>query len=371
MSESSPPRPPLRLLMLGHVTAHPSGSTLLFQKMVQMCQANPAISLKVINTARPTELTRNWVVNFFAVIRVTFSLLLDIRWAQVVSLHASRPAMTLYGPFLYLICRVFNKPLVLRLFGGAFEKHFEAFPAVVKWVLKNTIFASELFVVETKLLLDYFTPYASGLIKQLPNFTKLADLPLGMTTRRNNGRYVFLGIVKEEKGVDVILNAVHSLLPGISLDIYGPLWDNYTAESINARGKGAISYKGVISPEDVYKKLYDYDVLVLPSFYPGEGYPAVIIEAYSHCIPVISTEWRSIPEIVGDDTGMLIPIQSHKALSNAMNVLFSDSALYSRLICGVMGKRELFSDEYWAHQFCSWCVELTARFVSETHQMPD
>jgi len=62
-----------------------------------------------------------------------------------------------------------------------------------------------------------------------------------------------------------------------------------------------------------------YDVLILPTFYQGEGYPGVIIEAYSLGLPVITTNWKAIPEIVENrKTGLLIEPRSTAALVDAM-----------------------------------------------------
>ena len=58
---------------------------------------------------------------------------------------------------------------------------------------------------------------------------------------------------------------------------------------------------------------------MLPTFYEGEGYPGAIIEAFSLGLPVISTHWKAIPEIVKDQqTGILIEPNTVEAFVKAI-----------------------------------------------------
>ena len=133
---------------------------------------------------------------------------------------------------------------------------------------------------------------------------------------------------------------------------------NFTAEYINFKGKGVVGYKGILTHEQVSAKLISYDALILPTFYEGEGYPGVILEAYSHGLPVIATRWRSIPEIVDEESGLLISVRSPEALAQAMNKLHKDVSLYNQIQRGALSKRLQFSDRFWAERFVEWCDNL-------------
>jgi len=75
---------------------------------------------------------------------------------------------------------------------------------------------------------------------------------------------------------------------GDIIDVYGPILENIEV----------LNYKGVLFGDEVIKKLQEYDVLVLPTFWETEGYPGIILEAFSLSKPVISTNFRAIPEFV-------------------------------------------------------------------------
>lgn len=350
----------LRLLLIGHMPTHVSGSAQLFKQLVVALSNNDQVTVRVIDTGRPSHLTLNWIVNLTVAIKVTAAILLHSRWAQVISFHASRPAMILFGPVLFLISRLIRRPLILRLFGGALEKEFQVMSPLTMWVFKKTVLSSDLFLLETKHLVKYFRQHGIRKAEWYPNSRKVLNLP----PCKNHAsccckRFVFLGRVIEDKGIGVILQSIPYLLPGIKVDVFGPLDGCYTAEQLCRQGKGVLKYNGVLSAQEVCDVLYNYDALILPTFFDREGYPGVILEAYCHGIPVIATRWRAIPEIVDNcESGILISPHSAQELAHAMNKLYSDSLLYSRLVHGALNKCLLFSEVFWTARFLDWCFEI-------------
>ncbi|HHV87124.1 MAG TPA: glycosyltransferase [Petrimonas sp.] len=64
------------------------------------------------------------------------------------------------------------------------------------------------------------------------------------------------------------------------------------------------------------------DVFVLPTYYPNECFPLVILEAMQHSLPVISTFEGGIPDMVKDGiNGFLIPQRNVIALEERLELL--------------------------------------------------
>jgi len=144
----------------------------------------------------------------------------------------------------------------------------------------------------------------------------------------------------------------------ISIDIFGPLDAEYTPSFFENSGGDQITYKGVLSRHDVDRELWEYDALILPTRWYGEGYPGVILEAYAHGMPVITTQWQSIPEIVDENSGILVEPSDVEGFADAVNRLHRDSSLYMRLQQGAREKAQLFSEEFWVEKFICWCYEV-------------
>ena len=71
------------------------------------------------------------------------------------------------------------------------------------------------------------------------------------------------------------------------------------------------------------------DVFVLPSL--TEGTPNGIIEAMAYGLPVISTTVGGVPDLVSDETGILVPPGDAEALAQAMSRLAEDAHLRERM----------------------------------------
>jgi glycosyltransferase involved in cell wall biosynthesis len=71
-----------------------------------------------------------------------------------------------------------------------------------------------------------------------------------------------------------------------------------------------IQFLGLIDPIDEF--LSSIDIVVFPTYYPGESLPNTIIESLMFDIPVISTQHAEIPNMIqynGVHAGTIVPIQ--------------------------------------------------------------
>lgn len=82
------------------------------------------------------------------------------------------------------------------------------------------------------------------------------------------------------------------------------------------------------------------DVLVLPSL--TEGTPNSIIEAMAHGLPVVASAVGGIPDMVTEETGLLVPPGETDALAEALIRLASDPALRLRMGRAARARYEKF-----------------------------
>ncbi len=172
-------------------------------------------------------------------------------------------------------------------------------------------------------------------------------------------RFVFCGHIKRSKGIVEIIEAAEELGDEVAVDVYGPFHDGLDEDVF--RGCRVVRYRGIVPPEQVASMLQGYDALVLPTYFDGEGYPGIVIEAYGAGLPVIATRWRSLPEIVDESSGLLIAPRDPAALRAAMRSLIEDRSLWQSLKAGAARSAQCYSLDRWAGQFIGYCKALGNR----------
>ena len=128
-------------------------------------------------------------------------------------------------------------------------------------------------------------------------------------------KLVFWGRCHPQKGMHIVINAILLMqkeLP-ISLDIYGPYWENssyskYLMNKINSDKR--IKVCGNLPNDELLEKLQNYDFAVIPSIWMETG-PLTILEAFAAGIPVIGTNLGGIKELLAEQKGCyLLPPDS-------------------------------------------------------------
>lgn len=111
--------------------------------------------------------------------------------------------------------------------------------------------------------------------------------------------------------------------------------DGSQRQKIAARAKalnvaGRYRYHGVYThPEECRAFMERLDVFVMPSF--SEGTPNSIVEAMACAKPIIASEVGGIPDMIGNDAGILVKPGDPAALAEAMLQLANDLDLRKRM----------------------------------------
>ena len=106
----------------------------------------------------------------------------------------------------------------------------------------------------------------------------------------------------------------------------------YTASvnaAIAAAPDASILVSGPVDDATLEEAYSAADLFVLPSLY--EGYGIVYAEALAHGLPVVACEVGPVPELVGEEAGLLVAPADVGALSRALDLLLTDDALRSRM----------------------------------------
>jgi len=336
-----------KILMIGPLPPPIGGTTVSFQYLINELRDKENIIIDTINTSN----YKNWSKYRKLIIHLYKS----IEGSQVVSLHVSSSSLPFIGIVILLICKYFNKPLIIRKFGGTDLNTLQYFKRKLGWLALKQ---SNLYLAQTKELVKSSIDNGIKHVEWYP--TNRPDNLIGNKKNEYNNKYkrfVYIGAIRSEKGINEIINAGEKFDgDNVKIDLYGNA--DYDIEPENLCDLKNVNYKGKYNPETVYNLIQDYDVLLLPSYYYGEGYPGVVIEALRTGIPVICTKWKALPELIDNTCGVLIEPKSSQSLYNAMNTIINNEEYYLKLSVGAKERGDLFSSKYWADQFVKHCRSL-------------
>lgn len=162
----------------------------------------------------------------------------------------------------------------------------------------------------------------------IPNFKKIAYIPEKSTETSVPFRFVFLSRIIPEKGCDLIMEATRRINKEIGEDkflvhFYGKIDDSYESQFLKIINEiPNAEYKGFLNLADVsnYDVLASYSTMLFPTFWKGEGFPGILIDAMIAGTPVIASEWGYNTEIIENGTtGIIIKSKNVDELANAMN----------------------------------------------------
>lgn len=278
--------------------AHPKDSALtgglsiLFEDMLFQCKKNN-IRYEVIDTNK-----FNYSYKWLAFILISFHAFLKIPRYSHISLHGTANDYFWIAPIVVFWSKLFNKHMSLRKFAGNFEEIYKNSSKFKKRIIDYILTKSDVNFFETKYLIKFFKKfnyhtYWFPNVRQKPSIKKEGPY---------SKRFIFIGQVKKEKGIMELLKVSNNLDQTYTIDIYGPLQENM--KNIDFK-KYKASYKGILKADEVLKTLVEYDIFILPTFWSAEGYPGVLIEAFSVGIPAITTNLTGIKEMIDQKNSVI------------------------------------------------------------------
>lgn len=179
----------------------------------------------------------------------------------------------------------------------------------VHWYYRMLFKNSDVIFI-SKLLVPQFEYYLhENQIHICPNGIKESLISEPIARRCNEKpRLLYLSNMMAEKGVFVLLDAI-SILKNKGFDFVCDFvggWKDVTPESFNDYCskkdiQDLVAAHGPKYGSDKLSYFKDADVFVFPTFYSGETFGLVNLEAMENKLPVISTNVGGIPDVVVDD----------------------------------------------------------------------
>lgn len=243
---------------------------------------------------------------------------------SVVHVHTSYRYSFYRASFYVLYTRyVWRRPVVLHVHGSSFDTFVTDAGSLVATLQRVVFGASDRIIV--------LSPYWRSVLAERTDRSRIRVLPNAVDADSfdpdvtgSEPHLVFVSNLIERKGVREFLAAVETLLEGdrelrVTIAGDGPLASEVRAL---ADRHDQVTYHGYVSEQRKRDLLAAGSVFVLPT--RAEGLPIAILEAMAAGNAIVSTPVGSIPEVIDDDRGILVPPGDADALEVALSTLLDD-----------------------------------------------
>jgi glycosyltransferase involved in cell wall biosynthesis len=82
-----------------------------------------------------------------------------------------------------------------------------------------------------------------------------------------------------------------------------------------------VQYLGFVSGDQKNQLLREVDVFCFPTYYENENQPVNLIEAMAFGLPILTTRWRSLPELFPANYSGLVDVRSPGQLADRLLAL--------------------------------------------------
>lgn len=182
------------------------------------------------------------------------------------------------------------------------------------------------------------------LVSNFKPITYYPDIEKAIANRKSSDklRFVFLSRIMPDKGCNYIMTAVKLLneqgySDKFTVDFYGKVDAGYkTVFEEHVESLSNVNYYGLLNlkSKEGYDQLATYDAMLFPSFWRGEGFAGVFIDAFIAGLPVLASDWgHNADSIINGKTGLIFPVHHVEALRQVM-----EDCLTGKIDMNQMGK---------------------------------
>jgi glycosyltransferase involved in cell wall biosynthesis len=188
-----------------------------------------------------------------------------------------------------------------------------------------------------------FFVVGNGIDDVFPNFSKKEK-------HRNATSFLFVGNLKKEKGIFTLLEAARLLKnqnEKFQVNFIGSFHNTREEEAflnfIDEKGlRDCVCYLGVKNGNEKWKEFQNADVFCLPT-YETEAMPISILEGMMFQLPIITTNWRSIPDMIRDgENGLLFEPKNAEQLAICMQRMIHNENERNQM--GEQARRDYLQD---------------------------
>lgn len=168
-----------------------------------------------------------------------------------------------------------------------------------------------------------------------------------------NGELKLLTACRQEegKGTDIVIKSLPLILkkfPKATLDVLGTgsfMSDlEVLTDQLDLRSK--VFFRGKVEQFKVVERMKQSNMFCFPT-QASEGFPKVVLEALACGLPVVTTKVSVLPQLIGENCGILLGQPTPEDLAAAVESICSDAEKYERMSAAALSKAQRYSLENW------------------------
>ena len=271
--------------------------------------------------------THRWLQNPLVWVKLLFNLFFR-RWDNILLSTSSLSTFRLLL-IIYILKPSILKKITYLVIGGYFPEAIRA--KRYKWEyykqLKNVILEGELLKIDLQMHSELKN------IKVIPNFKDFPVLENFQDQFKQTFSFIYIGRISQSKGIREIIEAAKELQNmGIefTVDFFGPLEDDFDFSETFINYRGFLDFQKL--GRESYEFISSYNCMLFPTYWQGEGFPGVIIDAFIAGLPVITSDWNMNKELIEEGVnGFIVPAKSTAALREKMEFVVHNQNLLKEI----------------------------------------
>lgn len=243
--------------------------------------------------------TLNWMKKIINLLKESFNA---IKKSENIIILPANNGVKVFVPFFLFFNKFFHRKIFYVVIGGWLPEFLKN----RKWLIRKIQRLDKVFV-ETNNMKIKLKELGIENVEVLLNFKDIKPLDESCLKTKVEKPYQLCTFsrVTKEKGIEDIISVVHELNESgnknaYKLDIYGIIASDYedAFNNIMKQMPSYIEYKGAINQSESINVIKDYDLLIFPTYYSGEGVAGTLIDAMLSGVPVIASDWRYNNEVI-------------------------------------------------------------------------
>jgi glycosyltransferase involved in cell wall biosynthesis len=331
----------VKLLIIGQTPPPYVGQMLSIESLVSAQYRDIRVYHTRLNYSQTTEqIGKVRIRKLFHLFRVIFESSYKILRHRIDVIYyppGADPVPILRDIATLLVLRRFRRKLILVFHASGLCERVSSWHGVLFWLFRKAFFFPDAAIQKSSLNPPDGEFIEAGAIYTVPNGWPDQFERFRMRKAINFVPVIlFVGLIMEDKGVEVLIEAAR-LLRARGRKFRVRLVGEFTSKEYRRKLLSEVNDKGLEDCVDFCGRMIDdekwahyraADIFCFPTHYGAESFGNVLVEAMMFGLPVVSTIWRGIPDIVEEGiTGFLTEIKDPAAVAKRLSRLLDDEKL--------------------------------------------